>query len=228
MAKSLEKAKAVQMRRRGMSVKEIAKALNIGRSTASVWLRDVVLTQAQKDRLFERMVKAGHRGRMRGAQMNREKKQQRIRAAQTKAVEQIPKLTARDVYMLGLGLYWGEGTKAQSSALSFVNSDPRAIDMAMRWFADSFGVSRDRFCPRIFINETHRSREAVLLDFWSKRLDLPKEQFAKTVFLKRENKKIYENHEVYYGILALRVSKGTNLRHEILASLERVADLLPG
>lgn len=128
--------------------------------------------------------------------------------------------------MVGLGLYWGEGAKAERCNLSISNSDPRVIRVAMRWFSVCLDVDEERFKPRLFISDAHRSREDVLLDFWSHELGIPREQFANTVYIRR-GKKIYENHETYYGVLALNVLKGTELRYRILALIEQVSKLTP-
>lgn len=94
----------------------------------------------------------------------------------------------------------------------------------MAWFTRCLGVKKEYFHPRIFINASHRDRERVLVRYWSKTLGLPKDVFAKTIFITRPNKKVYENRNTYYGVLALRVRKGTDLRYKILALLDRVAE----
>lgn len=39
-------------------------------------------------------------------------------------------------------------------------------------------------------------------------------------------KKIYENRNVYYGVLALRVSKGGDLKYKILATIDQSAKVV--
>jgi len=107
------------------------------------------------------------------------------------------------------------------------NSDSTVIRLMLRWFRECFGVGEERFQPRVFISDVHRDREEVLIEFWSRTLKLPREQFRKTVFLDK-GRKIYENRDTYYGVLALRVAKSTDIRYRILAQIARVADLLPG
>lgn len=78
--------------------------------------------------------------------------------------------------------------------------------------------------PRIFINDIHRDREEVITAFWSNVLNIPRAQFKRMVFLPR-GKKIYENRDIYYGVLALRVSEGSEIRTKILAYIERVSEV---
>jgi orotate phosphoribosyltransferase-like protein len=48
------KEKAIKLRKNGYSLKEISEKLNIAKSTASVWLRNIKLTQKAKKRLKKR------------------------------------------------------------------------------------------------------------------------------------------------------------------------------
>lgn len=69
--------------------------------------------------------------------------------------------------------------------------------------------------PRIFINEIHRQRIKKVLNFWSNLLQLPIEQFGNPVLLKMKQRKIYDNHESYYGVLSLKIRKSTKLKYHI-------------
>lgn len=224
MAKPLEKAQAFELRRAGESIKEIAERLNVSSKTVSNWVRDLELTEEQREDLHKRQIASGHKGRMIGAAMNRDKKLERTRIAHDEAIVSIPNVSTDALFFLGLGLYWGEGAKTENSSLAVSNSDPRAIKLMIRWFVECLQVEMDRFMPRVFISDTHRDREEIILEFWSKELNLPRTQFKKTVYLNR-GKKIYENHNMYYGVLALRVSKGGNIRTKILAYIDRVAEV---
>lgn len=224
MSKSLTKIAAIALRRNGESIKDISKKLSIPKSTISFWLRDIILSDAQRKKLFEKMVKAGHRGRMKGALMNKEKRLKRIHYWERTAYQKISSLSPRELFFLGLGLYWGEGVKADRSTTGISNSDSRVIILAMLWFRKCFQIQKDNFKPQIFISDTHRDRENILLAYWSKVLNLPKHQFAKTVFLPK-NKKIYENRDIYYGVLALRVLKGSDTKYRIRALIGRTFEV---
>lgn len=224
MARFAEKIQAIRLRRKGESVKDIASELGVGKSTVSLWVRDIVLTETQKTRLRERMISGGHKGRMLGALANKEKKLRRIEFASDQAKRRMTLLKKNELFFVGLGLYWGEGVKSESGGFAIVNSDPRVIQIMIRWFTDCFGVDASRFRPRIFINELHRDRERKLIRFWSEKTEVPQSQFAKTVFIPR-GKKVYENRETYYGVMALHVSKGRDLRYQVLAYIGRLAEI---
>lgn len=224
MAKSEEKMRALALRREGKSNKEIAKQLGVSPSSVSLWCRDIILTAEQAKNLKTRQIAAGYRGRMIGAATNRDKRLAKIENARQEAFSNITSLSKDSLFYIGLGLYWGEGTKSGSGSLAVANSDPRVIVLMMRWFSECFGIERDRFMPRVFISDTHRDREEIITDFWVNTLNLPHSQFRRMIFLDK-GKKIYENRNMYYGVLALRIAKGGDIRHRILASIDRVAEL---
>ena len=72
---------------------------------------------------------AGHKGRLKGAETNHRRKMERIFFHKRKGIEKMENFNKnkRDLFMVGIGLYWGEGVKSFKSGLSFVNSDPDAI-----------------------------------------------------------------------------------------------------
>lgn len=222
MAKFKEKIEAQQLRKKGLSIGAIATNLGVSKGTVSIWCQDVVLTQKQADRLTQNSISAGHKGRMIGAAMNHKKKQDMMSNCKKKASETVSQMTERDLLMLGIGLYWGEGTKSDRSALAIVNSDPEIILVMKKWYKKMFNVEDQEFMPRIFINEIHRPRIKKVVEFWSSLLALPIEQFGNQVFLKIKQKKIYENYDSYYGILSLQVRKSTRLKYEVLGLIDAV------
>ncbi|PJE64924.1 MAG: hypothetical protein COU90_00200 [Candidatus Ryanbacteria bacterium CG10_big_fil_rev_8_21_14_0_10_43_42] len=225
MAKSREKLRALQLRRRGKSIKEIANLLNVSKSSASVWCRNINLTSRQASALKKNMIQAGHLGRMRGAETNRKKKQDVIDYFTESAKKEIQQLSKNEFLIAGLCLYWGEGSK--KSKLSFSNSDPHMISFMFEWFQVCMDVKKEEFMPRIFINAIHGPRIKEVLTFWSDLLELPEEQFYKPILLKERPKKIYENHDSYYGVLALGVSQGSRLKYKILALIEAMKNKMP-
>lgn len=224
MSKSLQKLEAVKLRESGMSVKTIAKLLDVSSGSVSIWTRDIILTPLQKARLRKQQIAAGHEGRLKGTQANKEKKQQALLLAEMNAKNSIKILSKKELFFLGLGLYWGEGVKANASSLAIINSDPRVIQVMMRWFFECFGVEKERFMPRVFISDEHSDREEKVITFWVHKLGIPKSQFKKTIFLKK-GKKIYENRDIYYGVMALRVAKGTDIKYKILAQIAQSVDV---
>lgn len=220
MAKSVQRLKARKLRLSGSGIRSIAQKLQVSRSSVSVWCRDIELTPQQLEVLFERKKDGVRRGQILGAAANKRKKEAVIIDFRQRGAQELSRLSDREILLTGLGIYWGEGAKGSSSVVSVVNSDPRIILYMYQWFQRAFKVDKIMFSPRIFINAQHRSREEKVVNYWSRLLRLPKRQFGKTVFIKVKNKKVYENYDTYYGVLALKVRKGANIKYRILGYLD--------
>ncbi|MFO0702767.1 MAG: hypothetical protein U0514_02770 [Candidatus Andersenbacteria bacterium] len=83
------------------------------------------------------------------------------------------------LFGMGLGLYWGEGTKASKNSVRLGNTDPLLIKKFIEFLLRFFGINRKdlRFALQIFSDMD--PEEA--LAFWQKALRIRKRQFYKTV-----------------------------------------------
>lgn len=221
MAKLQVKVKAIGLRRSGLSCIEIAEQLNISKETVSIWCRDIQLSSEEVELFIAKRRDARNRGRLMGANTNRELREQRVREAEQWAKGIIGNsLSERDVLLTGIGLYWGEGAKGRK--LTFTNSSPDILFFIKKWFELVLAVPPEDFLVRVYINEAHRERYATVKSFWMERLSLPGEQFYEPTFLKTRLRKVYENHETYYGVVALRIRKSTALQNKILGLVRAV------
>lgn len=219
MAKPLKKAQARKRRREGNSIKDIAQALNVSRSSVSVWCRDITLTKAQIEHLKQKEAKGRLKGRLKGAETNKRKKQQRIEYWKNNGLKEFEFLTKRDIALVGAALYWAEGSKTRPR-LSFSNSDPRMIKFIQLWLREYLGVKNRDLVLRVQINHIHKPRIEKVLNFWSQLLELPRSQFKKPFYVKTKNTKRYENHDNYYGIMVLRVRKSSEVVYKVLGQIE--------
>lgn len=220
MSKSTEKLAALALRRQGVSIKDIAKKLKVSRGSASLWCQEIILTKKQQLILKEKQTAAGARGRQMGADMNRAKRSTALDVAKHKAEAEFTSVSKRELFLLGLGIYWGEGIKSRTSQAAVVNSDPKILQVMIRWFCDCLSVRKSDFRPYVYISDLHRDREEIIMKYWVDTLKLEKEQFKSPIYLNQKPKQKYENHDNYFGVVALRVSKSTNLKYQILAMLQ--------
>jgi len=165
------------------------------------------------------MIAGGHEGRMLGALMNKKKKEERVNYHLEEGKNQIASLTRREFLIAGLALYWAEGTKKRGN-LAFTNSDPEMIMFAKKWLEEEIGVDAKDFRPRIYINAIHEVRLPIVADYWSKKLGIPEDQFAKSVLLIRPPRKTYESYDNYFGVLSFEVRKGTDRKYKVLGLIE--------
>ena len=117
---------------------------------------------------------------------------------------------------MGLGLYWGEGTKASKNTVRLGNSDPALLREFLRFLVFMCGVDkRDmRFELQIFEDVDLGKTESI----WLKALDINRKQMYKTRVTSARGKGTYRKKNklgvmtIYYG--------NTKLKN-------RLVDLLP-
>lgn len=229
MAKSDLRLKARDLRSKGVSVKSIARKLGVAKSTASLWVRDIILSVEQLEQLKRQSIKGSERGRLLGALKQKQDRIARIKKGTVNGKKVLKKLNKREILLTGIALYWAEGTKKQRM-VAFCNSDPELVQFMIEWLKRCFGVSVERLYCYVGINEIHKKREDVVKNYWSKVTEIPQNQFRKTSFKKVINKKVYANFEDHYGTLTVKVRQPAQLYYDIIGLIEALyrADKLPG
>jgi len=111
------KQKVRSLRNQGWSLGEISLKIKIPKNTLSGWVRDIQLTERQKDRLKQKIIASGVIGRTLAVKVNREKKEkwkERIRS-KVKYFEKLP-FKNIEIRKLVCGiLYLCEGAKYPAS-----------------------------------------------------------------------------------------------------------------
>jgi predicted transcriptional regulator len=221
MAKSSEKLDALKLRKKGYSINAIAKKLRVSKGAVSMWCKNIHLSSLQKEALRKKSIKAGHVGRIIGAETNKKRKADRLRQAKVDTKREIGRLTRRDILMIGSALYWAEGSKSSNRAV-FVNSDPQMILLMNRFFVDILKIDKNDIRITVQINHIHKARIIRVLRFWRTLLQLPREQFTEVYYVLTQPKKRYENYNSYYGIVRLAVRKGSHVQYKMLGYIESI------
>ncbi|PIP73706.1 MAG: hypothetical protein COW88_01110 [Candidatus Lloydbacteria bacterium CG22_combo_CG10-13_8_21_14_all_47_15] len=223
MVKILEREKAKRLRAEGTSIGEIAKMLLVSKSTVSYWCRNISLTQKQIIKLSNRSKSAGTAALMRASERKRAERIKLTKESTKAGARAVGKLSNRDIFMLGLALYWGEGYKSGNEEFGFTNSDRNIICLYVVWLEKVYRVNKKDLILRISINSLHKNRVSDVIRYWSKILNVPRSQFTKTSLIKTETKKRYTNMNEHFGTLRVKVRRGTSLRRQVLGSIEEVA-----
>jgi len=219
MAKTELKFKARNMRSNGESIKVIARELSVSPGTVSLWWKDVKLTQEQLRELERRAHDPNY-----GKRLENSLKQQKIRIEKTKrlfkeGINQIGKLSDRELFLAGIALYWAEGFKSDSLA-GFCNSDSDMIKFFLTWLKTCFGYKNGDLRLRVGLNESFRDKTNEIEDFWVKVTGIEKEHFQKPFYQKVKWQKQYEHPENYHGVLRIRVRKSTDFLRKIRGYIE--------
>jgi predicted transcriptional regulator len=220
MAKSLVKIQARQLRRKGQSIKDIAKRLEVSQSTTSIWCRDIKLSERQTNKLLKSKEKKITAGRLRGAFIQKMKRINAIKQAEGQA-RTLKCLDDQEFFIAGLALYLAEGSKT-SRVVQFTNSDPRIINFMLRWFKKFYQVTGKDIRCSILINIMQKVREETIKQFWQNRLKISSTSFTKTRYIRSKQRKVYANHNEYLGTFNFRVRKSTKLLYLINALANRL------
>lgn len=110
--------------------------------------------------------------------------------------------TKKDImlYGMGLGLYWGEGTKSNKQSVRIGNSDPKLIETFIIFLEKIFSIRKMdlRFSLQIFSD----TNPAQSLKYWISSLKVHKSQFTKPT-ISISNKKGTYKKKCVHGVVTL-------------------------
>lgn len=211
--KFLETQSAKLLRKEGKSLGQIARMLNVSKSSVSLWCRDINLSHEQKLSLLSR-----NNSPNRGAMANRSKRLKElelIRQISLKEIVKIDKLDLERIKDIGTALYWAEGTK-RGNAIDFTNSNPQMVKLIMVYFKEVIGIPNHRFRVNIYYHSGQNEQE--MKNYWSKITQVPLDQFRKSIF-KQEGTGQRKNI-LYNGTCKIRVCS-RDLHYKILTWIEQ-------
>ncbi len=211
-AKDDLRARAREMRLQGMTYDRIQLELGCSKSSISLWVRDLPKPD-RPPRTREEASAIAKRG------WEATMRQREIERQQTKlsAAREIGAMTDRELFLVGVGLYWAEGTKSKphrlSEAVVFINSDPDMIQTYLAWLS-LLGVQPERIRYRVMIHESAQVADAER--YWASLVGVGVDTFEKTTLKKHNPKTVRKNTgEHYRGCLVIRTLKGADLYRRI-------------
>jgi DNA-binding CsgD family transcriptional regulator len=181
---------------KGLSIKEIARILGISQASASVWVRDVELTDAQRRALIERARIRRNRSR---SQHFRHRRLRFQRDGRRRARAQNP------FHAAGCMLYWAEGSKSRNAA-QFVNSDPAMVRFFVDFLRHEYGIPDSDFRIDCNLFADHLERQCEIEQFWLDTLMFPRSCLRKStvnVYSKHSQKK--RQNKLPYGTVRVVV-----------------------
>jgi len=221
----VQKEKVIDLRKHGESIRDISKNTGLPKSTVSYWCRDIQLTKTQLENLQDKCKKAGSAKCLEIAEKKRATRMSKTHSLMKKGARSVGYISKRDISMLGLGLYWGEGYKKSCHELGFTNSDQAIIGLYLLWLKTVYNIDKECLTLRVSINESHKDREKKILNYWSHFTKIQLSQFTKTSFIKSTSKKVYPNRETHFGTLRIKVQKSSTLLHQTLGALKHIGKI---
>lgn len=214
MAKSKERIKAMELRSNGESIKSIAKKLNVSSASVSTWCKHVVLTQDQLRILEKNAHDPNYGKRLQNSLKQRRQKEIKIKNLLNLGEKEIGELTKRELFLVGVALYWAEGFK-KDTQVGFANSNLEMINLYLKWLYECCNVKNEDLITRVTVNISHKNRINEIEKYWSNSTKIPIENFRKPFYQQFKWKKIYENPSEYYGVLRIKVRKSLDFLRKI-------------
>ncbi len=205
-----KKVEARTLRENGLTLSEISSALQISKSTASLWLRDTLLSKEASIRIEARR----NEGRAQAAVTHRRNKSGRLEKADVVAARVLANASMNidTSRLLCALLYRCEGARMRSkSTFSFTNSDPQLIATFMRLLRLGFAIDERKLRLNIHLHEYHD--QDAQLRFWSKMASIPLQRCHKPY---RKPHTAVRTREGYQGCASVRYYD-TNLGYELEA-----------
>jgi hypothetical protein len=215
--KTSERLRARRLRRdEGRSVKEIAKLVGVSRSSVSLWVRDIPLTEEQTEALRRR--NPVYDGQNKGARTNEARGRARRRAYQAEG--RALARAGEALHLAGVMLYWAEGDKGEKHAARLANSDPQLLRFYVDFLRTSLGVLDERIRVTCNLFADHLEHQGEIEEFWITTLGLPRACLRRSivnVYSKYSQKK--RRNKLPYGTCKVAVHD-TRVVQSIFGSIQ--------
>lgn len=199
----------LKLRKEGQSYSQISEALKIPKSTLSIWLKDIPLSNQAKNKIQTR-IKSTSLEKL----IARNKNRVSIVANQHSEIREKAKIESKKylknpLFIAGLSLYWGEGYKkgAEGSkwkSIDFANSDPEMVKIMMKFFTKFFNLEPGEIKAQIMLHDQTRTQETI--GFWSKNTKIPAKNFIKTCHSISRASKTKVAKKLKFGTIHLRIN----------------------
>ena len=216
---SHQKELAIKLRLKGMSYSQIKSKIKVSKSSLSIWLEKYPLS---KERIKE--LRDWNPRRIESSRNTKLKKRiEMLKNVYRDMADEIGKLSERDLFIAGLFLYWGEGTKSARDIVAFTNTDPGMIRIFIKWL-ELMGVKKDQLKLKLHLySDMDIKKES---DYWSKILNISKDNFRKPYIKKSGSSSL--SYKGLFGHGTCTVVYGNSVLHnKIIMSLKYLREVVP-
>ena len=217
MARKEDKQKALIMRENGMSYSQIKDKLGVSKSTLSGWLYDMPLSNERIRELrdFSPIRIEKYRNTM------RRKREEKLAKAYQKISKDILLLNKRELFLAGLFLYWGEGSKTRTAASALSNTDPAMLIFYIKWLKN-FGVKKENLQAKLQLYKDMDVKS--LTKYWANKLNLPLSAFNKPYIKESNFSGLTYKNGFGHGTCLVWVAN-SELNDYILMGIKRLQDI---
>lgn len=215
-----EKLLAIKMRQEGLSLKDISIKLNVSKASVSTWVKNIKLNNKTKIALSRNGFSREIIEKRRESRLKNEKEKRDIISKE--AEKEFENINLRELKIIGLMLYYAEGSKTNRGLVRISNSNPSLIKIMMRFFREIYHVPENKFRGHIHTHEGFNILETE--KYWSKITNIPTAQFFKTYTKQNKSSKNLK-HNLPYGTFDIYVCN-TKLFLKIMATINKITKLI--
>ena len=217
---TLNKEKATQLRRQGMSYKKISRELGIATSTLASWFKNEPWSRKIRDNLSAQVSWSNPKVLEILAQANRERWKIKHEEYRDSAAREFEKLKNDPLFLAGVMLYWGEGDKVLKNCIVRLgNSEPEMIRIFNLFLTKSLGISPEKIYAWLLLYPD--LIDTVQRNLWSKATGLKLNQFKRSVYIKGR----HPTKRMSYGVCTVSINSRA-LKERMIKWLELYQDFL--
>lgn len=220
MARVKERQKVIELRRKGKTYSEIERMLGIPKSTLSDWLTNFPLTEEQLKAVEMSSIRNKGAGIEKCRITKQKKREIRLNGIYQEEAKNLLPLSKRELYLIGLFLYWGEGLKDIKGSLSLSNTDPKVIKFYLYWLIKSFNISKEKVKVLIHLYEDMDIERS--LSFWSREIHIPVSQFSRP-YIKKSRRTDIDQKGFGHGTCNLVLSD-VRLKEKVIVGIKVISD----
>lgn len=197
------KQSAINLRKKGTSIRTIETKLKIPKSTLSGWFKNIKLTKSQLIKLDENQKDALVLARKKAVAWHNAQKTIRIEKAKSEADLTLNRLDIHNNNLLELALamlYLGEGSKKDMTSLG--NTNPLIVKFFINAVKILYNVDKAKIKYDIHLRSDQNKSRAIR--YWAKELAVPETQFSAIKDKRPAKSKTYSN---YNGVCVARCGK---------------------
>jgi len=169
----------IRLRKAGHTYREILAKVPVSKSSISLWLQEMPLTDTEKSILKHRRDDGISRGRIRAAAALHKRREERDSALLETAKKEYSKHRENPLFHTGISLYWAEGSK-RSNSFCFVNSDTDMVSVMLDWMKNFLNLDKKDVRARLYIHKPYAHEDCE--GYWSRVTGIPIENFRRTIY----------------------------------------------
>lgn len=224
-----EKENAIVLRKQGKTYSDILRAIPVAKSTLGLWLKEAKLSVSENQKFTE----AKRLASLRGGQAKRKQRIERQNSVFSKAKSEISNLFGRELFLVGIIMYWAEGAKEKEyrpgSQIEFSNMDPKMIQVFLNWLLKVCKIDKNMIIFNIFLHQTHKHRVEEVRQYWSRITGFSVNNFFAVYWKKNKIKTNRKNvGEKYNGVLKIKVKRSSSLVRKVAGWSEGIFEKVIG